>query len=124
MIGIPTLVNPYGASGASMAAAPDAFLGSSGGLVASSGAAPVSAPEPRGFQNAPLKWLFGFLLLWLGWKFLGEHRSTEINPANLQLGIYDTVGVGLSWVGFWTMTKLLSNQFFPSSDLNTFVNWL
>ena len=123
MIGLPTLVNPYGVSGASMAAAPDAYLSSNGAL-AMNGTAAVSAPAPRGFQNAPLKWLFGFLILWLGWKFLGEHRSTEINPANLQLGIYDTVGVGLSWVGFWAMTKLISNQFFPSSDLNTFVNWL
>jgi hypothetical protein len=122
MIGIPTLVNPYGVSGASMAAAPDAYLGG-GAMVASNGNA-IAAPAPRGFQGAPLKWLFGFLILWLGWKFLGEHKSTEINPANLQLGIYDTVGVGLSWVGFWTMTKLISNQFFPSSDLNTFVNWL
>lgn len=120
MIGIPTLVNPYGVSGASMAAAPDAYLGSQGALSSNN----AVAAGPRGFQGAPLKWLFGFLILWLGWKFLGEHKGTEINPANLQLGVYDTVGVGLSWVGFWTMTKLLSNQFFPTSDLSTFVNWL
>lgn len=120
-IGIANFINPYGVSGASMAAAPDAYLTGGGSTMA-----PVSSssPSPRGFQNAPLKWLLGFLILWLAWKFLGEHKSTEINPANLQLGIYDTVGVGLSWVGFWTLTKLFGNQFVPNSDFTTFVNWL
>lgn len=117
------LINPYGASSTASARSMASFPSITGGDLMS-GPGTAVQPSGSGFVGQPVRFWVGLVVLWVAWKFLGEHERTSINPANIHLGGYDLVAVGLSWVVFWTLTKLVVNRWFPQSDAGTFVNWL